>query len=45
MSGVNVALKLRRLRWRCVVANALPVAMCHASDTRLQTLIERGASL
>jgi len=44
MSGVDVALELRRLRGRCVVANALPVALCHASDTRSQALIERSTT-
>jgi len=44
MSGVNVAQKLRCLRRRCDVANALPVAKCDASDTRSLALVERSAT-
>jgi hypothetical protein len=44
MTGVRVPLEPPALRWRCAVANALPVAECDASDTRSRflSLFERG---
>jgi hypothetical protein len=37
-------LKLRDLRRRCDVANALRAAECDASDTRSQSLLDRSAT-
>jgi hypothetical protein len=45
MSSFGVPVKPRRLRLRCDMPNALPVAISNADDTRSRSLFERSATL
>lgn len=44
MSTVDAAPKLRLVRWRCDVADALQAARCGASDTRSRSPLKRSVT-